>query len=246
MAEVTVGIIVIGNEILSGKVTDTNSAFMAQGLREVGADLHRVAVVRDVTSEIVEVVRDFRKRFDVVLTSGGVGPTHDDITVAAVAEALGRATVRHPEIEAGMRRFYKDKVTEAHLKMAEVPEGAELLRSGSGELAFPVLKVENIYLLPGIPQICQSKFDAIKARFAGTPYHLKTVYSAKGESTLAQYLDATLEKFPDLLLGSYPRLGDPSYAVKVTLESRDRAYVEEAFAHLVGILPEGTVLRTEG
>ena len=243
MAEVTVGIVVIGNEILSGKVTDTNSAFLARGLREVGGDLCRITVVPDEIDDVVEVIRDFTKRFDVVLTSGGIGPTHDDITIAAVARALGRRVIRHPTIEQGLRRFFKDNVNSAHLKMAEVPEGAELIQGG--EVKFPVVKVENVYLLPGIPQILEDKFHVIKQRFTGTRYHLKTVYSSKGESVIAEHLDATLARFPGLLLGSYPRLGDPEYRVKVTLESRDQAYVEQAFAHLVGILPEGTVVRTE-
>ena len=225
-AEVTVGIVVIGNEILSGKVVDTNSAFLSRELRGVGAELRRVVVVPDEIDEIVEVVRDFKPRFDVVFTSGGVGPTHDDVTVAGVAEALGRSVVRHPEIESALRQFYQNKLNAAGLKMAEVPEGAELIRAD--EQSFPVIKVENVYLFPGIPQILEQKFHAIKSRFAGQCYHVKALYSAKGESTIAEYLNETLAKFPGLLLGSYPRLGDPEYMVKVTLESRAQAYVEIA------------------
>jgi molybdopterin-biosynthesis enzyme MoeA-like protein len=152
--------------------------------------------------------------------------------------------IRHPEIEQGLRRLYKDRVNAAGLKMAEVPEGAELVRGSN--LSFPTIKVDNIYLLPGIPQILEDKFRAIKSRFAGARYHLKTVYSSKGEATIAEYLNETLTKFPGLLLGSYPKLGDPEYAVKVTLESRDQTCVDAAFAHLIGILPLGTVVRTEG
>jgi molybdenum cofactor synthesis domain-containing protein len=244
----TVGLIVIGNEILSGKVTDTNSAFIARELREVGAELRRVAVVADEFEEIGEVLHDFRARYDAVITSGGVGPTHDDVTIEAVARALGRRAVRHPEIEAGIRRFYEGREDssglEASLKMAEVPEGAELIHDE--ELSFPLIKVENIYLFPGIPQILEQKFHAIRSHFAGAPYHLRTLYTSRGEATIAEFLDAVLVKFPDLLLGSYPRIGDPEYTVKVTLESKDRAYVEEALAHLIRILPEGAVVRTEG
>ncbi len=240
----TVGIVVIGNEILSGKVADTNSGFMARELRSVGAELRRIVVVPDEIDEIVEVVRALSRRYDVVFTSGGVGPTHDDVTVAGVAQALGRAVIRHPEIETALRQFYKGTINAAGLKMAEVPEGAELIRGG--ELNFPVIKVENVYLLPGIPEILEKKVEFLKSRFEGPRFHLKTLYSSKGESVIAEYLHATLARFPELLLGSYPRLGDPEYVVKVTLESRARVYVEEAFAHLVRILPEGTVVRTEG
>jgi len=242
---VTAGIVIVGNEILSGKVTDTNSVFLARELRAVGAELGRVVVVADEIDEIAEVVRDFVRRFHVVLTSGGVGPTHDDVTIAGVARGLGRSVVRHPEIETALRQLFKDRLNAAGLKMAEVPEGAELIRSGDLS-SFPVIKVENVYLLPGIPEILEQKFHAIKARFAGPRYHLKALYSARGESAIAEYLNATLAQFPELVLGSYPRLGDPEYRVKVTLESKTQAYVEAAFAHLVGILPEGTVVRTEG
>ena len=242
--EICAGIVVIGNEILSGKVVDTNSGFLARELRTVGAELRRITVVPDAIDEIAEAVADFSRRFQIVLTSGGVGPTHDDVTVAGVAKALGRPVVCHPEIETALRALFKDKLNAAGLKMAEVPEGAELIRGG--ELSFPVIKVENVYLLPGIPQILEEKFHAIKARFTGPRYHMKALYSARGESVIAEYLNDTLAKFPELLLGSYPRLGDPEYRVKVTLESKAQAYVEAAFAHLVRILPEGTVVRTEG
>jgi molybdenum cofactor synthesis domain-containing protein len=240
----TVGIVVIGNEILSGKVADTNSGFLARGLRDVGAELRRIVVVPDEVDQIIEVVRDFSRRYDVVFTSGGVGPTHDDVTVVGVARALGRDVIRHPDIETALRKFYKGTINAAGLKMAEVPAGAELIRGG--ELSFPVIQVANVYLLPGIPEILEKKFDFIKSRFEGPRFHLKALYSSRGESVIAEYLHDTLARFPDLLLGSYPRLGDPEYAVKVTLESRVPAYVEEAFAHLVRILPEGTVVRTEG
>lgn len=243
-AGVTAGIIVVGNEILSGKVADTNSAFLARELRAVGAELRRVVVVPDEIDEIVEVVRDFTKRYEAVFTSGGVGPTHDDVTIAGVAAALGRAVVRHPEIEQALRQLYKGAVNAAGLKMAEVPEGAELIHRG--ERTFPIVKVANVYLLPGIPQILEEKFHFIKDRFAGPRYHVKALYSAKAESIIAEYLNDTIARFPDLLLGSYPRIGNKEYRVKVTLESKAQAYVEEAFAHLVRILPEGTVVRTEG
>jgi molybdenum cofactor synthesis domain-containing protein len=244
MAERTAGIVVIGNEILSGKVVDTNSPFLARHLRRLGAELRRVAVIGDDLDEIAEVVGDFHRRFEFVFTSGGVGPTHDDITIAGVARALGRRVVRHPEIEARLREFYKDKINDARLKMAEVPDGAELIMGGN--VSFPTIKAENVYVLPGIPEILEQKFLAIEDRFVGVPFHLKVVYTREGEGTIAEYLNATLARYPDLLLGSYPKIGNPEYMVKVTLESRDRAYVEAALSHLLGLLPEGAVVRTEG
>lgn len=239
----TAGIVVIGNEILSGKVTDTNSLFLSKELRKIGVDLQRIVVIPDEVDEIERTVRDFHQRFDVVFTSGGVGPTHDDRTIEGIALAFGRRVVREPGLEANLREFYKERVNEARLKMSEIPEGAELIFGGT--LAFPTIKIENVYIFPGIPEILQSKFLAIRDRFASAPFHLRVVYTQQGEGTIAEYLHQTLQRYPKLLLGSYPKIGDPEYVVKLTLESKDRGYVEDAMAHLLSILPEGCVVKTE-
>jgi len=239
----TAGIVVIGNEILSGKVTDTNSPFLARELRRIGVDLRKVVVIPDELEEIEEAVRSFHRAYDFVFTSGGVGPTHDDVTIEGVARAFGVPVVREPGLEARLREFYKDKVNDARLKMSEVPEGAELIFGGA--LAFPTMKIENVYVLPGIPEILQSKFLSIAGRFSGTPYHLRIVYTREGEGAIAEYLHETLRHYPDLLLGSYPKIGNPEYSVKLTLESKDCDYVDRALTHLLSILPAGYVVRTE-
>jgi molybdenum cofactor synthesis domain-containing protein len=239
----TAGIVVIGNEILSGKVIDTNSGFLARELRKAGVDVRRISVVADDLDEIASAVRDFHERFDLVFTSGGVGPTHDDMTIEGIARAFGRRVLREPGLEQKLREFYKDKVNEARLKMSEVPDGAELIYGGT--LAFPTMKIENVYILPGIPEILQSKFLAIRDRFAADPFHLRVVYTRQGEGAIAEFLNQTLRSYPQLLLGSYPKIGDSEYVVKLTLESKDREYVERALAHLLSLLPEGCVVKTE-
>jgi molybdenum cofactor synthesis domain-containing protein len=239
----TAGILVIGNEILSGKVVDTNSPFLARELRALGVTVRRILTVPDELDEIAPAVAEFHRAYDVVFTSGGVGPTHDDVTMEGVARGLGRRVVRHPAIEERLREFYKEKANAARLKMAEVPEGAELIVDG--RLGFPTVKCENVYILPGIPEILEQKFHALRDRFAASPYFLRVVYTREGEGAIAEYLHATLAAFPDLLLGSYPKIGDPEYAVKLTLESKDEAYVERALAHLLGVLPPAAVVRTE-
>ena len=239
----TAGIVVIGNEILSGKVTDTNSSFLARELRRMGVDVRRITVIPDDLDDIARTVRAFHERFDLVFTSGGVGPTHDDMTIEGIARAFGRSVVRESELEQKLREFYKEKVNEARLKMSEVPEGAELIYGGA--LAFPTLKIANVYILPGIPEILQSKFLAIRDRFSADPFHLRIVYTREGEGAIAQFLHDTLRLFPELLLGSYPKIGDPDYVVKLTLESKDRDYVERALAHLLRVLPDGCVVKTE-
>lgn len=241
--ERTAGIIVIGNEILSGKVTDTNAPFLTRELRALGVALRRIVTITDELDDIAEAVREFRRRFDVNFTSGGVGPTHDDVTMEGIARGLDRRVVRHPEIERRLREFYKDNVNEARLKMAEVPEGSELIVDQ--RLGFPTIQCENFYILPGIPELFEAKFHALRERFATTPYTLRVVYLREGEGAIAHHLHATLAAFPELMLGSYPKLGDPEYAVKLTLESKDAAYVERALAHLLGLLPEESIVRTE-
>jgi FAD synthetase len=237
------GIIIIGNEILSGKVVDTNSPFLARELRGLGVTVRRILTIPDELDDIAAAVADFYRRYDFVFTSGGVGPTHDDVTMEGVARGLDRKVIRHPAIEGRIREFYKEKANEARLKMSEVPDGTELIVDG--RLGFPTIKCENVYILPGIPEILEAKFHAIRDRFAAAPYFLRVVYTSEGEGSIAEHLNATLAEFPELLLGSYPKIGDPDYAVKLTLESKDRDYVERALAHLLALLPRDAVVRTE-
>ena len=239
----TAGIIVIGNEILSGKVVDTNSPFLTRELRNLGVSVRRILTIPDELDEIAAAVAEFHHAYDLVFTSGGVGPTHDDVTIEGVARGLGRQVIRHPVIEGKIREFYKEKTNAARLKMSEVPEGTELIVDG--RLGFPTIKCENVYVLPGIPDILEQKFHALRERFASSPYFLRVVYTSEGEGTIAEHLNATLTAFPELLLGSYPKLGDPEYAVKVTLESKDETYVARALAHLLRLLPAEAVVRTE-
>jgi molybdenum cofactor synthesis domain-containing protein len=236
-------IIVIGNEILSGKVVDTNAPFLTRELRAIGVTLKRILTIPDEVDEIAEAVKEFRSRYDVVFTSGGVGPTHDDVTMEGIAKGLGRRLVRHPAIESRLREFYKEHVNDARLKMSEVPEGAELLVDG--RLGFPTVKCENFYILPGIPELFEQKFEALRERFSATPYTMRVVYTREGEGSIAEYLNATLAAFPELLLGSYPKLSHPEYTVKLTLESKDPEYVNRALAHLLQLLPAEAIVRTE-
>lgn len=243
MGDLSAGAVVIGNEILSGKVVDTNSPYLAAELRTLGVTLRRITTIPDELPLIAAEVREQHRSYDAVFTSGGVGPTHDDVTIEGVAMALGRKVIVHPDIADKLTAFYGDKINAARLKMAEVPEGAELLRDVS--LNFPTIKVENIYILPGIPEIFRSKFDMLKPRFSADRYCLKVVYTRVGEGTIAEFLNDTMRVFPDLLLGSYPKIDHPDYMVKVTLESKDAGYCGRAFAHLLTVLPEGSVVRTE-
>lgn len=242
MQERDCGMVVVGNEILSGKVHDTNSYFAARELRKIGVTLKRIAVVPDELQPIADEVRHCARTFDFVITSGGVGPTHDDITMEAVALAFGRRIVIHPELERTIRSHFTERLA-IGMKMAEVPEGAVL--NAAGDLRFPTVQVENVHILPGIPQIFEAKLLALLGRFATDPYYIRTIYTSAGEGIIAEYLNECLRSYPALLLGSYPRIGDPGYRVKLTLESKDREYVERAFDHLIGLLPGEIVVKIE-
>ncbi|MGH7934991.1 MAG: competence/damage-inducible protein A [Candidatus Binataceae bacterium] len=243
MQERTCALVVVGNEILSGKVQDSNAYFAARELRKLGVALKRIAVVPDELQAIAGEVIYCSKHFDFVLTSGGVGPTHDDITMEGVAIAFGRKIVIHPELARIIDEHFAGKTNAAGLKMAEVPEGAVL--NAAGDLRFPTVQLENVYILPGIPQIFEPKLLALSTRFASAPYYIHTIYTSAIESSIAEHLNACLARFPELLLGSYPRIGNPEYRVRLTLESKDRHYLELAFTLLLDLLPKDVVVKTE-
>jgi len=238
------GILIIGNEILSGKTVDTNSPYLCSELRNLGVDVKKISVIPDELEVIAQEVSVFSRSYDLVFTSGGVGPTHDDVTIEGIAQGLGRRVRLHPELEILVKNFYGADMNPAKLKMAEVPEGAELL-TGEG-LVFPVIVVENIYIFPGIPEILRKKFEAIKGRFGDEPFFMKQIFVDRWEVDIAHCLNRLLEAFPHLLLGSYPELNNPAYKVKLTLESKNKDYLEEAFHQLVTLLPKDSIVRVEG
>ncbi|MGH7262996.1 MAG: competence/damage-inducible protein A [Candidatus Rokuibacteriota bacterium] len=239
----TAGIVLIGNEILSGKINEANAAFLCRELRGLGVEVRKIAVIPDELEAIRQEVAQFAAAYDYVFTSGGVGPTHDDVTIEGVSQAMGGAVVRDARLVALLEGFYKGNLNAARLKMAEVPEGAELLAGDS--LTFPAIVIRNVYVLPGVPEIFRQKFEAIKERFREAPFYLRSVFLRMGEGLLADFLNDLLKAYPLLLLGSYPEFSHPEYKVKVTLESKDREYLDQALAELVARLPRDAVVRVE-
>jgi FAD synthetase len=237
----TAGIILVGNEILSGKIEDANAVYLCRELRRLGVDVGKITVIPDEVETIADEVAAAHRAWDAVFTSGGVGPTHDDVTIEGVARALGVAVVRHPHLVDLLRQHYGERLNEAHLKMAEVPEGAELV--GVETLRFPTIVMGNVYVLPGVPEIFRQKFDAIRERFRGDPIHLRNVFVSIGEGTLAAHLNELLRRYPALQLGSYPEFANPEYRVKVTLESRDLGYLETALTVFLQRLPGDAVVK---
>ena len=239
----TAGIILIGNELLSGKVADANAVYLCRELRALGVDVRRIVVIPDEIEQIAAEVGEFSRGFDVVFTSGGVGPTHDDVTIEGVARAFGVPVVRDPAMVAALERFLGDRLNPARLRMAEIPEGAHPMTADG--LVFPAVVMKNVYVLPGVPELFRLKFEGLKERFRDVPFYLASVFVSVGEGSLAEHLNALLARHPELLLGSYPEFSNPEYKVKITLESKDRAYMERALDDLLGRLPPSAVVRVQ-
>ncbi|MDG2332759.1 MAG: molybdopterin-binding protein [Myxococcota bacterium] len=239
----TAGLLIIGNEILSGKIVDTNSPFLASQLRELGVDLERILVIPDIVEIIAEETRRFSANYDYVFTSGGIGPTHDDVTMESIAKAFGQAMRLDEQMCARIERAQKEPLNDAMRKMALMPEGANVI--DVSDLWFPVVVVENVHILPGIPQLFEKKFLSIRDRFAGVPIHLTRVFVTRHESDIAEDLNDLLREFSELMLGSYPKIGEPDYRVMLTLESRDSDYLQRATDSLRKRLASEIIFRVE-
>jgi molybdenum cofactor synthesis domain-containing protein len=239
----TAAILIIGNEVLSGKVTDENSPYLARELRSLGVEVRRVVTIPDERPMIVREVREMARDHDVVFTTGGVGPTHDDVTIAAITEAFGRRCVRHPVLEEALRAHYGTGITAAQLRMAEVPEGSRLI--GAENLSLPIVAYENVYIFPGIPETVQRKFARIREQFREAPYVLRRIYLRCDEGDIAADLFQAIDRFPALQLGSYPILHNPDHNVVLTLESKRADEVEGAVRFLLDRLPPSRIVRVE-
>jgi FAD synthetase len=239
----TAGVLVIGNEILSGKVVDTNSPFLASELRTLGVDLQRILTIPDEVEIIAREVRVMSEAYDYVFTSGGIGPTHDDVTMEAVAQAFGRGVELSQSMYERIERAQGRPPNESQRKMAMVPEGSQSV--DAGDLWFPVVIVENVHIFPGIPKLLEKKFVSIRDRFTGVPFRLRRIYVTRRESDIADHLHGLLAEFPELMLGSYPRLDRQDYMVLLTLESRDADYLQRAQDSLLERLPSDAVHKVE-
>lgn len=235
--EVTAAYIGIGDELLSGSTRDTNFFCLARTLKELGIRLARGAVIPDDLDAIRETLDLYRKRYTYVFISGGLGPTHDDITVLGVARALGVRVVRNPVLESKLREYFGDRLEASSLKMAEVPEGAVL--HFCDQLLIPVLSVENIYLFPGIPELFEKKLESIRERFRSAPFYTAEILCDRFESEIVDMLLDALKRFPSIKIGSYPQWKGEGYQVKIVVEGREQEAVERAGAHLRSTLGGG-------
>ncbi|MBA3897157.1 MAG: competence/damage-inducible protein A [Sphingomonadaceae bacterium] len=235
----TAALVIIGDEILSGRTQDRNVAQIALWLNLQGIRLAEVRVVPDVTAAIVEAVTALRNRNDYLFTTGGIGPTHDDITVDAIAEALGVPVVVHPKARAVLERYYATRggLTEARLRMARVPEGAELIENRMS--GAPGIRHGNIFVMAGVPHITAMMLDALSGALeGGAPLLSRTLGCWVAESEVADLLGATEHAHPACQIGSYPFFREGRVGANFVVRSTDQGALDACAEALVRMLGE--------
>lgn len=232
-------LILIGNEILSGRTQDKNLNFLAVGLNEIGIQLREVRVIPDVREKIVSTVNECRAEFDYVFTTGGIGPTHDDITSECIAEAFGVSMYRDEEIVDLLNSYMKGRgnsqMNEARLRMATFPEGAVLIKNEVS--AAPGYMIKNVFVMAGVPRIMQAMFEEAKVHLTGG----KSVQS-RGlvvdlpEGTIAEPLALVQARFKEVDIGSYPQMRDVGFRVSVVARGTDPDRLDQVLGELMQAL----------
>jgi len=226
------GILIIGNEILSGKTLEKNSNFMCKNLFEVGISCEEINILKDEESKIIEKVNFFRNKYDYVFTSGGIGPTHDDITSASIAKAFKKKLVLNQEAKKLIEKHYSDDVvTKARLKMAYLPENANLIDNPIS--IAPGFFVENVYVFPGVPKIMQAMFqEIVQSLDEGFRYYKKIISTTLSEGIIGDYIQEIQNKFPSLEIGSYPYFKKNSFGVSLVVKGTDNETVSKAISEI--------------
>jgi molybdenum cofactor synthesis domain-containing protein len=230
---VTAAVVIIGNEILSGRTQDANLPWLAARLGGIGIPVREARVVPDEEAEIARAVNDCRARHDHVFTTGGIGPTHDDITAAAVAKALGLPFGRNAEAERRLIAYYPpERLNEARLKMADMPEGAELIDNPSS--AAPGFRALNVFVLPGVPRIMQAMVDGLVPKLKGGPPVLsRTIVAFWPEGEIAAPLAEIQARHPAVEIGSYPFMRFGQFGTSLVFRGADRAKLDAAATDLL-------------
>jgi molybdenum cofactor synthesis domain-containing protein len=233
----TAAALVVGNEILTGKVRDQNVEVLARELFGLGVSLRRVVLCPDEVGVIAEELNLLRRQYDAVFTSGGVGPTHDDVTMEAVALAFDRPLERCAELANLLLDYYGERLTESHLRMADLPAGYRL--ESTADARWPAVAVDNVYVLPGLPEVFRLKMPIIRQRLqGGKAFISRAVFTLCDEGEIAALLSRVVADFPEVAIGSYPVWNNPAYTVKVTFDGQDAGAVESALGAFVQSLPK--------
>ncbi|MBI4971937.1 MAG: competence/damage-inducible protein A [Candidatus Omnitrophica bacterium] len=239
----TAAIVVIGNEILSGTVSDTNAQFLIKELRELGIKLGGIFVIPDNWKTISAIVRRLEPLFDIVFTMGGIGPTHDDVTLKGVADGLRACLKRNAKYEELLRKFHGNGTNEAVLKMAEMPAEAELVFPE--DVQIPVIKVRNFYVFPGEPELFKKQFLAMKEKLRAPSFYSKIIYLNAYEEEIAAILEQAQNQFPGTEIGSYPDYRNKEYKVRVVIDSADERLNQKAADYILEKIPRKFVVKVQ-
>jgi molybdenum cofactor synthesis domain-containing protein len=233
---VTAAVLVIGNEILSGRTKDANLHYLAVELNAIGIRLMEARVVADIEARIVEAVNALRVEYDYVFTTGGIGPTHDDITAGSVAKAFGVQLIKHAEaVRLLTERYGEANLTEARLRMAHVPDGATLIENPVSTA--PGFRIGNVHVLAGVPAICQAMFQSLKSGLSrGDRVLSKTIGGYVGEGIIAHDLGALQQRYPDLDIGSYPFFREGKYGASFVIRGTEESAIGAAANELRDII----------
>jgi molybdenum cofactor synthesis domain-containing protein len=231
-------LIIIGNEILSGRTRDTNLGWLAEQLNSSGVRMYEARVIPDVEEIIIATVNACRARFDYVFTTGGIGPTHDDITSAAIAKAFGVPLILHPEAKRLLQQHYTaGDLNEARLKMAYIPEGASLIANPVSSA--PGFQIGNVFVMAGVPRIMQAMFDDIRPRLrGGSQTHTVTLHTNLAEGTYAARLSEIQTAFPDIEIGSYPHFRQGRVSASLVARGTDIAQLAQVEERLDEMIAE--------
>ena len=235
-SQVTAAVLIIGDEILSGRTQDTNLNFIAKYLGTYGVDLAEARVVPDVKAEIIDALNALRTRYDYVITTGGIGPTHDDITADCVAEAFGVELYEHPDIVAMMAARWGGEINAARRRMARIPKGGSLVKNSvQGP---PGFQIGNVFVLAGVPMVMRGMMDDVVPRLrTGAVVIARTVrVEGAGEGVIADPLRALANAHPNLSIGSYPFYGPEGYGSNLVVRGREAGEVERTVEELIAAL----------
>lgn len=234
---ITAALLVIGDEILSGRTKDKNIGYIAEYLTNIGIDLKEVRVVPDEMEEIVEAVNRLRARYTYLFTTGGIGPTHDDITADAVSQALGIPLYEDPRIIAAMlERLKPEDLNEARRRMARIPVGAEHVVNPISKV--PGFKIENVIVMAGVPSIMQAMMDDVAPRLTTGARMMMETVEATGipEGTYATALSEIAKAHPDVIIGSYPQFHEGRFRNQIVVRSKDGAALQAALGAVDAML----------
>ncbi|XP_022918050.1 FAD synthase-like [Onthophagus taurus] len=235
----TAGIIIIGDEILKGEVTDTNSTYLVKQLYQLGVRVRKISVVSDDIKQISEEVRSFSDNYTYVITSGGIGPTHDDVTFEAIGYAFREPLIAHPILVDICSKYYGTKDLDSPgMKLAHIPKGAKLM-FGEAKTSYPNISVKNVYIFPGIPQLLRKLFEQIghKIFTSHEKFYTKAIYFNVTEKLIVDVLNILVKKFPTVIFGSYPELENSQYKVKITMECTNEEKLQIAYNTMINMMP---------